>query len=127
MKLPSKDDVRKKYPDFKDENVNFYLGLLTDYVRVSLGMVTKEKLLALHFEKEVKQATLVSQNIEDTLREAREKDMLDKKKVDPIQETIQNAKSQRILIEAEVNKAIAESKEQKRLDEAMQAAGEVDL
>ena len=44
LKILSKDEVRKKYPDFKDENVNFYLNILTQYMRISLGMVTKQEL-----------------------------------------------------------------------------------
>ena len=44
LKILSKDEVRKKYPGFKDENVNFYLNILTQYMRISLGMVTKQEL-----------------------------------------------------------------------------------
>ena len=42
IKILSKEEVREKYPGFKDENVAFYLNILTEYMRTSLGMVTKE-------------------------------------------------------------------------------------
>lgn len=36
--------MRKKYPSFKDDNINFYIGMLAQYIRISLGMVTKEQM-----------------------------------------------------------------------------------
>ena len=41
MKILSKEEVRRKYPGFKDNNVNFYLEVLTKYMRISLGMITR--------------------------------------------------------------------------------------
>ena len=41
MKILSKEAVRTKYPGFKDENVDFYLEVLTKYMRISLGMITR--------------------------------------------------------------------------------------
>lgn len=41
LKILSKDEVRKKFPGFKDENLQFYHEVLTNYMRTSLGMVTR--------------------------------------------------------------------------------------
>ena len=50
IKILSKEEVREKYPGFKDENVAFYLNILTEYMRTSLGMVTKEQLNKKRYE-----------------------------------------------------------------------------
>lgn len=44
LKVATKKEVQKKYPDFKENNIDFYLKVLTQYMRQSLGVVTREEL-----------------------------------------------------------------------------------
>lgn len=89
VKLLSKDEVRKKYPGFKDDNINFYLKVLTQYMRVSLGVVTKDQLNKQRQYQELERASLISKKIDEQLKIAKEKVKKGKvKKEDPIANTL---------------------------------------
>lgn len=65
--------MRQRYPSFKDDNINFYLKMLAQYIKISLGMVTKEQINEERYKKELGIAALVSKQIEETLKKVREK------------------------------------------------------
>ena len=64
QKLLRKDDLRKMYPNFKDDNHDFFLKVLTQYMRISLGIISKEQLKRIRLMEELDRSVLVSRNIE---------------------------------------------------------------
>ena len=68
QKLLSKEDVKKKYPGFTDANMTFYLDMLTEYMRMGLGIITRDQILKKRYFKELSVADKVFQKIEDDLK-----------------------------------------------------------
>ena len=60
--------MRKVYPQFKDENHDFFLKCLTQYMRLTLGIITKEQLKKIRTMEELDRSVLVSKNIEQQLK-----------------------------------------------------------
>ena len=44
QKLMTKEDVKKLYPGFKEENIDFYLKILMQYMKINLGILGKQQL-----------------------------------------------------------------------------------
>jgi len=98
--------MKKKYPDWKEDNINFYLQELSRYVRISLGVVTKQQLNQARYLEEVDRAYLVSRKIDKQLQEAKTLHLKRRRASrDESEESVkEKAKSQRSLIKEEIKK-----------------------
>ena len=59
MKIVTKEQLKEIYPDYKEENLTFYLEVLVDYLRMQLGMVTKEQINKQRFNEALKRADII--------------------------------------------------------------------
>ena len=48
--------IMKRFPDFKSENIDFYIDVMCDFLRVQLGVVTRDVMQKSKFTEELKRA-----------------------------------------------------------------------
>ena len=68
-KLLSKQEVKKKYPQFSEDNQMFYLQLLIDSIKKSLGIITRDQVGRTRYKMELDRAELIIRRLEVEARE----------------------------------------------------------
>ena len=59
----TREMIIKNFPDFQKENIDFYIDVMCDFLRVQLGVVTKDIMQRARFEEELKRADMIAKRL----------------------------------------------------------------
>lgn len=79
----TKEDIKKKYPDYKEDNIDFYLKILQQHMQMNLGILSKKELSWLRNLDEIDRAKSVQLNIKGQLDKILE---LSQQREDPLRD-----------------------------------------
>ena len=59
----TREMITKNFPDFQQENIDFYIAVMCDFLRVQLGVVTRDIMTKAKFAEELKRADMIAKRL----------------------------------------------------------------